>query len=167
MLMTVYVVVFRWKKLFDFILRINKFLTKPCKYCLITVSIGYLVVNDSYPLPYPSGSVSDALVSPPFILYLACRMAVRRPRASSSWRSMRNTSERALISCAMPPTMRRFSTKLRSSSCWIACCAARTRLSVARFTALPAAYTTHMLVQNTFWRNRWESLSFQNHRNIQ
>ncbi|KDR19211.1 hypothetical protein L798_06266 [Zootermopsis nevadensis] len=45
--------------------------------------VSYLVVNDSYPLPYPSGSVSDALVSPPF-LYLACRIAVSRPRASSS-----------------------------------------------------------------------------------
>lgn len=45
----------------------------------------------------------------------------------------------AFISCAMPPTMRLFNTRLRSSSCWIACCAARTRLSVARLTAFPAA----------------------------
>lgn len=45
----------------------------------------------------------------------------------------------ALISCAMPPTMRLFRTRLRSSSCWIACCAALTKLSVALFTAFPAA----------------------------
>jgi hypothetical protein len=81
--------------------------------------------------------VSSPEVSPR-CLYFACRIAANLFLASSNWRSIRITSDLALISWAMPPTIRLFSTKYLSSSMLWACWAALTRLSVDLMTAVPA-----------------------------